>query len=194
MIYAAAGVTAADSQETLGRKVGTYFNANVDKLTCDRLNFRPRFGSVLKLAILTKSEPFIDEALRVWRVDLNHVDVADGFTALDFIEQRMMEYQPDASGREIYSQYYRRFRSAGAKHRFEIAVTGKALPPVESTQVALAKLESKAQGGDFYSAIRLADIYVNGRILNGPIPPDPSKARLWLERAGNLVGQNSKNA
>lgn len=185
LLYIAAGVSAADTEEAVNRKIRDFLNAHMPELLCNQVNFTVRNGNLLKLGVARQVDPFLFDVLEAWKPDLNQVDVADGFTVLDYIEQRGDTYKPGQT--RTYETLYKRFRAAGALHRFEIAATGKPLPPVESTAQALAKLESKAQAGDFYSAMRLADIYRDGRILNGPIPPSSDRMRLWLERAGALA-------
>lgn len=188
MLYKAAGVQAADDQEAVNRKMRVFFNAHMPELLCANGFFTPRNGNILKYAVRNGGgNQLIDDVLAEWKPDLDQVDAVDGLTVLDFIEQKMDTYKPEPYWARPFEQDYARFRKAGARHRYELVAAGKALPPVESVTSALAKLESKAQTGDFYSAIRLATIYRNGRILNGPMPPDPAKMRLWLDRAAALA-------
>jgi hypothetical protein len=187
LLYREAGVKPADGEAVVNEKLRRYMNARLPEMQCNLINFNPRNGNLLKLAVARQVDPFLNDAIRIWKIDLNQVDAIDGFTMLDYAEQRMDTYKPDRLKRRPFENIYGRLRKAGAKHRFEIAANGAALPPVESAQAALAKLESKAKGGDFFSAIRLASIYQTGRILNGPIAPDPAKMRQWLTLAGNLV-------
>lgn len=186
-LYRAAGVQTADTEAIVNDKVRRFVNANLAAMKCNMINFNPRNGNILKLAVARQVDPFLDDAIRSWKIDLNHVDALDGFTMLDYAEQRMDAYKPTTLKLRPFEDIYRRLRKAGAKHRFELAASGKALPPVESAQSALAKMESKAQAGDFFLALRLASIYQSGRILNGPIAPDPASMRAWLERAGNIA-------
>lgn len=197
MLFRAAGVQAADSQDTVNRKMRDFFNAHMPELLCANGFFIPKSGNILKYAVrLGGGNPLIDDVLANWKPDLDQVDAADGFTVLDFIEQKMDTYKPDKYRRRAFEGDYAGFRKAGAHHRYEIAASGKPLPPVESVASALGKLEAKAQTGDFFSAIRLATIYRSGRILNGPMPPDPAKMRLWLDRAAALAvaDRNVSNA
>ncbi|MCM0000408.1 MAG: hypothetical protein NBV68_13570 [Erythrobacter sp.] len=187
LLYRAAGVQAADPEAAVNEKLRRFINANLSAMKCNMINFNPRHGNILKLGVARQADPFIDDVIRNWKVDLNHVDALDGFTMLDYAEQRMDTYKPDKLKTRPFEDIYRRLRKAGAKHRFELAASGAALPQVESAQAVLARLESKAKGGDFFSAIRLASIYQTGRILNGPIAPDPAKMRQWLALAGNLA-------
>jgi hypothetical protein len=185
MLFRAAGVDPTDVKEVVNQKLRSFMNSHLPEMQCDLFNFNPRNGNILKLAAASLESPFIFDALNRWKIDLNQVDPVDGFTVLDAIEQRDDAYKPGRT--RVLKNLYRRFRNAGARHRFEIEATGKALPPVESTAQVMAKLESQVQAGEFFSAMRLADIYADGRILNGPIAPDLDKARLWLERAGALA-------
>lgn len=188
MLFKAAGVQAADDQEAINRKMRAFFNAHMPELLCANGFFTPKNGNILKYAVRNGGgNPLLDDVLANWKPDLDQVDAADGFTVLDFIEQKMDTYKPDKYRRRAFEADYARFRKAGARHRYELAAAGKPLPPVESVASVLGKLETKAGTGDFYSAIRLATIYRSGRILNGPMPPDPAKMRLWLERAAALA-------
>jgi tetratricopeptide (TPR) repeat protein len=192
LLYNAAGVVTTDSESVVAQKVGSFINANISELRCNPVDFTPANGNLLKYAIARGADPFIDDVLRVWKVGLNHVDPVDGFTVLDYIEQRGDTYKPGTTS--LFEQRYKKFRAAGAKHRLELAKAGATLPPVESVEQALSRLEANALEGNFYSAIRLATIHRDGRLLNGPIQPNPAKARLWLERAEKLALANGNES
>ena len=121
IILREAGVISTDTREEIASKVRVWFNANAHRLLCSSFNFLPRNGNILKLAISSQSDSFIDDALRWWRVDLNNVDAVDGGTVLDYIDQMRAEAGSNASLNRIYTRYYDRFRAAGALHARELA-------------------------------------------------------------------------
>lgn len=116
----AAGVTPNDSELVVNSKIAAWLNANMHLLLCEQFNFTPVHGNLLKLAIARQSDPFIDDALRAWHIDLNQVDAVDGKTVIDYI----VEKRDNAGSNEIlamiYARYYARFRAAGAKHAREL--------------------------------------------------------------------------
>ncbi len=121
IIMTEAGVLSTDTREEVARKVRIWFNANSARLLCNNFNFVPRNGNILKQAISSQSDSFIDDALRWWRVDLNNVDAVDGGTVLDYIVQRRVDAGSNASLNRMYTRYYDRFRAAGALHARELA-------------------------------------------------------------------------
>jgi hypothetical protein len=65
------------------------------------------------------AKEFVNDVVRRWKVDLNHVDPADGKTALDYIEVELAK-AGDSSNAPILRRYYDLFRKHGAKHRREL--------------------------------------------------------------------------
>jgi protein tyrosine phosphatase len=119
-IFAAACVVSGDSDETIKAKVQNYWNNFHDRLACNQFNFTPQNGNILKLAIARKSDPFIDDVVTTWKVNLNHVDGVDQKTVLDYIEAKKIEAGSNASLVRIFQKYYDKFRNAGAKHSREL--------------------------------------------------------------------------
>lgn len=114
MLARAAGVKPSDSEEILYRKTGAFIDANMPKLLCNQFNFNPANGNILKLAIARSSEPFIDNAINDWKVQLNQIDKVDDATVLDYILRRKVEAGSNANLVKIYDNYERKFRTAGA--------------------------------------------------------------------------------
>jgi hypothetical protein len=121
IILRESGVISTDTREEIASKVRVWFNANAHRLLCSSFNFLPRNGNILKLAISSQSDSFIDDALRRWRVDLNNVDAVDGGTVLDYIDQMRVDAGSNADIIRMYTRYYDRFRAAGALHARELA-------------------------------------------------------------------------
>lgn len=119
-IYRASCIEASDDEATIRAKIQNFWNRYHDSLTCNQFNFNPRNGSILKLAVARKSDPFINHAVSVWRVDLNHVDTVDQMTVLDYIAARRSEAAPGSTLYRTLDQYYKTFRDAGAKLKREL--------------------------------------------------------------------------
>lgn len=107
-----------DSAEVIQAKIQNFWNRYHDKLTCNIPNSIVRDGNILKLAVDRSSTDFINDSVRRWKVNLNHVD-ADNKTVLDFID----EERTKALGtprHAILNRYFNIFRSNGAKFKREI--------------------------------------------------------------------------
>lgn len=118
MIFAASCVVPGDSDQIIRSKVQNFWNRYHERLTCNMVNFNPRNGSILKLAVARQADSFIDDSITAWQVGLNHVDAVDNGTVLDYIEQRKTSAGPTFA--RTLQRYYDRFRAAGAKHRREL--------------------------------------------------------------------------
>lgn len=125
LVFNAAGVKASDDEATAHAKARSTLNREMPRLLCDQFNFRPRLGNVLKLAVSTHSDPFIDDALRSWGINLNQVDQADGLTVLDYIELKIREAGSNKVLVRLYQRYADRFRKAGAKRASELSPAAK---------------------------------------------------------------------
>jgi hypothetical protein len=116
----AAGVLPTDTEEQINAKIGTLINNNASRLTCNQVNFSPRNGNILKLAVSRQSNYFIGRVIGNWNVDLNQIDEADGMTVLDYISYRRARTAQSSTYGLTLDRYYKRFRAAGAKHRSEL--------------------------------------------------------------------------
>lgn len=120
MIYSASCIEASDSDETIKAKVQNFWNTYHSRLTCNTINFNPRNGNILKLAVARQSASFINDAVSTWNVGLNHVDAVDNGTVLDYIEQRKNQAGTASAFGKTLQRYYDKFRAAGAKHSREL--------------------------------------------------------------------------
>lgn len=118
MVYDAAGVVPSDSPEIAYEKSRVFINANAPSLLCNMVNFNPRNGNMLKLAVARQFDEFIWDALTNWRVDPNQIDATDGKTVLDYITDRRASAGPTYA--RTLDRYYARFRAAGARHAREL--------------------------------------------------------------------------
>lgn len=118
IVYNAAGVLADDSNEVAFQKSKAFMDANAASLVCNLINFNPRNGSILKLAVARQSDEFIWDAVVNWKVDLNQIDVTDGKTVLDYITDRRASAGPTFA--RTLDRYYKRFRDGGARHAHEL--------------------------------------------------------------------------
>lgn len=121
LIAVEAGVRPSDTRTEFNEKMRNWVNRNMQILLCDGFNFSPQRGNILKIAISSSSDSFVDDAVRVWGVNLNQVDQVDHLTVLDYIEERRVNAGNNINLIRIYTRYYDRFRSAGARHARELS-------------------------------------------------------------------------
>lgn len=188
LIYDAAGVEPHDNEAAVTLKVGSFLNANMPKLLCEFVDFNPRFGNILKLAVARQSDPFLRDALRVWKVDLNQVDDADGATVLDYIVRKRTEAGSNKNLVDLYQRLFDQFRRAGAKLRSELEASGQVLSPAEGQKKLIAEIGARAERGDFSAALKLYNAYEGrGDIFGQPVAPDKEAARRWRQRAEQIA-------
>ncbi len=118
-IYQAACVENGDSAEIVQAKVQNFWNRYHSQLNCTQLGFTINNGHILKLAVEKNSRDFINDAIRKWKVSLNHVDSADQRTVLDYIEQELNNSKGTALEPTL-QRYFNLFRSNGAKFKREL--------------------------------------------------------------------------
>lgn len=109
-----------DSEEVIGQKIRKMWDAAFAeaKLNCLSIQFDANGGNILKFAVSTKFDEFIDDAIW-WKVNLNHIDVVDNRTVLDYIQYQIEKNK----GFNIVSKlqhYYKILKEAGAKHAAEL--------------------------------------------------------------------------
>lgn len=114
-----AEIRVGDTPELIASKMQAYWRENNHHLTCDTSGFNVPNGYLLKFAVARRSDQFLNDMLRVWRVDLNWVDPADGRTTLDYIRDERQR-SPSPAVIRVMDRYYRNFRAAGALHREEL--------------------------------------------------------------------------
>ena len=120
LIRDAACVDPDDAPEVVAGKIQHLWNQQHARLVCNQLGFSVRDGYLLKLAVESDSREFVNDAVRRWKLDLNHVD-ATGQTVLDYIESERARHAGQGSSYEsILQRYFKIFRDHGAKFRREL--------------------------------------------------------------------------
>ena len=120
LIRDAACVDPADAPEVVAGKIQNLWNQQHAQLVCNQLGFSVRDGYLLKLAVESDSREFVNDAVRRWKLDPNHVD-ATGQTVLDYIESERARHARQGSSYEsILQRYFKIFRDHGAKYRREL--------------------------------------------------------------------------
>ena len=107
-----------DSEEEIARKVSKVWKENEDKLICNNTRFEVANGNIIKFAVDSTFDSFLTD-VATWKINLNKVDETDGRTVLDYVKYQMERAKGTPSEQRI-SFYYRKLRSAGAKHKSEL--------------------------------------------------------------------------
>jgi hypothetical protein len=119
-IYEAACVNfAMDSLDVAKEKIRNLWSKYQSSFKCDGADFDIVNGNILKYAVTTQTTGFIENAAKIWQVNLNIVDSADGKTVLDYIQEKITENKGSAL-EPIYKNYYDTLRKYGAKHKSEL--------------------------------------------------------------------------
>jgi hypothetical protein len=119
MIREAACIQLGDGPDMVRGKVQAFWNQEHARLTCSQLGYSIRNGHVLKLAIERNSKDVVNDMVRKWQVDLNHVDPADGRTVLDYVADGLVREK--GTGMDLILQRYDTLlRRHGAKRRSEL--------------------------------------------------------------------------
>ncbi|MFL5784461.1 MAG: hypothetical protein ACJ76H_07635 [Bacteriovoracaceae bacterium] len=114
-IYKAACVETNDSPEVIQAKIQNFWNRYHDQLVCNQLGSMVKNGNVLKLAVEKNSNEFINDTVRRWHVNLNHVDNSDHKTVLDFIDEQLAQAQGTPLEATL-RRYQTLFKNNGAKN------------------------------------------------------------------------------
>lgn len=107
-----------DSREVMKAKIQHMWIKLNDRLICNGLNFDVIHGNVIKYAVNTKFDAFIDDVAE-WKVGFNKVDKGDGRTVLDYIQYHMQRNAGTEVALRLQS-YYDTIRKAGGKHAAEL--------------------------------------------------------------------------
>lgn len=107
-----------DSEEVIAEKIRNMWVKLADNMVCKSLNFDTPGAHVLKFAVSSSFDNFINDAIR-WKVDLNLIDKKDNKTVLDYVKARMDSYEGSLIGDKM-KIYYKMLRDAGAKHKSEL--------------------------------------------------------------------------
>ena len=114
ILYTAAGIQASDQPETIRASMQQFWVRNQDRLYCNELNSALRETHLLRLAIDRNANEFLNDVVRRWRVDLNHIDRRSGGTVLDFVDVEIRK--ATGTPREGSLLRYRKMlESAGAR-------------------------------------------------------------------------------
>jgi hypothetical protein len=104
-----------ESDEEIARKVNAMWNQYGAKLRCGPMGV-PSTASPLRFAIHHYFDEFLQEALSMWKLDLNQLE--NGQTMLDFIDERISK---TTGALKVQLESYRRsFVRMGAKKRSEL--------------------------------------------------------------------------
>ena len=117
-LFQAGCVNEGDSEEVIREKIRVAWNTYEDDLKCTNTMFDVSDGHLLKYAVVSYFDDFLDDAVR-WKVNLNKVDAADNRTVLDYIKYHMEKSKGGALELKLKS-YYDKLRAAGAKHKSEL--------------------------------------------------------------------------
>ncbi len=107
-----------DSEEKISQKVQQMWTASTDNLNCRSIDFDANGGNVLKYAVSTTFDEFLDDAI-YWKVNLNQVDKVDDRTVLDYV-QHQIEKNKGKMIEVRLKHYYKILREAGAKHKSKL--------------------------------------------------------------------------
>lgn len=117
-ILDAACVEPGDSPAAMRAKVDAMWRQNQARLICNSLQFDMQNGSIIKYAINSYFETFLDDAIDLG-VPLDLVDASDGKTVLDYLQDKIERNRANQTSK-TFQAYYDRLRKAGAKHRSEL--------------------------------------------------------------------------
>jgi hypothetical protein len=114
----AACVTENDSEQKKIEKIRETWNKLENDLVCNTVAFDVLDGNILKYAVSTKFDDFVDEAI-AWKVNLNKVDSTDNRTVMDYIKFHI-EKNKGNELEKMFQHYYYKLKKAGAKHQAEL--------------------------------------------------------------------------
>ena len=117
-ISEAACINTNDSEQVKHEKIRNAWSTYEDDLKCNNTQFEVTDGHLLKYAVTTSFDNFIEDVIK-WKVNLNKVDVSDNRTVLDYIKYQMERNKGNALEAR-YKHYYDKLKKAGAKHKSEL--------------------------------------------------------------------------
>ncbi len=119
-IYEAACVNFdADDGITARKKIQTLWSNYPEQMRCQANNFNVQDGHILKYAVETRTFNLLDDATKLWGVNLNIVDPTDNKTVLDYIQGKMIQYAGTEMEPEL-KRYYDKLKQYGAKHQADL--------------------------------------------------------------------------
>ena len=111
-----------DSEALMKRKIQEMWRIDErqprPRMTCNNLQFDVAAGNILKFAVSTRFQEFLEDA-EYWGVNLNRVDASDQRTVLDYLKDEL-DRPTNPINRSTLQVYYNTLRRAGAKHRSEL--------------------------------------------------------------------------
>lgn len=107
-----------DSEALIAEKVSKMWSKFENKLICNSLRFDVHNGSIIKYAVASHFDQFIED-VAAWKVNLNKVDAHDKKTVLDYISDHL-ERSKNTPLEPDLKRYYQILRKAGAKHKREL--------------------------------------------------------------------------
>lgn len=174
VLYKVAGVDPARDHEGLvRRKMQTWWQRYGDLVECGST---PSFGgkSLLKLATEHDNSQFLNDVVTTWQLPLNKVDMSDGWTVLDYLQDRLDARPEDYRIAPMYSQ----LRHAGALHRAELEEKGLLKKPADLQAEYLKQHKEAAGRGETSSMWYLVRAYARGQ----HVLADRAEAMRWLEK------------
>jgi hypothetical protein len=120
-MYAAAGVQPEiDQRLEIREKMKTFWSENQIWFYCNELNSSVHNGHLLRLAIDRNAREFLNDVIRRWNVDLNHIDRVSGGTVLDFVDAELAKAS-NTPREPILLRYRDLLISHGALHSDDLA-------------------------------------------------------------------------
>ena len=111
-----------DSEALMKRKIQEMWRIDErqprPRMTCNNLQFDVASGNILKFAVSTRFQEFLEDA-EYWGVNLNRVDASDQRTVLDYVKDEL-DRPTNPINRSTLQVYYEILREGGAKHRSEL--------------------------------------------------------------------------
>lgn len=122
IILSLADVREGDSEQQIRQKVAAAWSEKVSRVYCENFDFKG--GSLIRYAIHKRSDAFVDDVLKVWRVSpayLNERDPKDGRTVLDYVADEIAStsWSWPIIRKKLHS-YADQLVAAGAKHGVDI--------------------------------------------------------------------------
>lgn len=110
--------TGKDSPEVIQNKIKVAWSKFETELKCSSVSFDVTDGNIIKYAVTTEFEEFVDDAIK-WKVNLNKIDDSDGRTVLDYVQYHIQKNKGNEL-QERFQYYYLKLKQAGAKHKTEL--------------------------------------------------------------------------
>jgi hypothetical protein len=106
-----------DNEETIKRKLQSFWNKYKTNCKCDSLTFGVQNGNILKFAF-SQDMPSVIETLADYGLDINFIDPVDGLNLLDYVNaeiSRMSQLQNSENSVMVYNRYRANIIGIGGK-------------------------------------------------------------------------------